>query len=91
MCATLCNNVGISFTSPPIVQENVRNTLQQCRHLFFGGFPNSPSRKKESRIPKKKLGIPHEKKLGISEWLCCRLAFGWLGLLQEEYEKYISQ
>jgi len=36
----------------------VCDTLQPCRPLFFGWFPNPPRRKKELRVPKKMLGIP---------------------------------
>ena len=41
-----------------IVEENVYNSLQQCRPVLFGGFPNHPRRKNKLRILKKKLGNP---------------------------------
>jgi len=54
------SNFSFSYFPILIVEENVCNTLQQCRPLLFGGFPNPPRRKKMSGIPKKKLGISQE-------------------------------
>jgi len=46
---------GILFNSFPIFvpnfnEETVCNILQQCRPLFFGGFPNALRKKKERKL-----------------------------------------
>jgi len=39
------------------VEENVCNALQQCRPLFFGGFPNPSRRKKKmGDFPQEEVG-----------------------------------
>ena len=58
-----------SFFPVPKVEENMCNTLQQCRPLFFGRFRNPPWRKKKLWIPKKKLGIFQE---DVGDLVCLR-------------------
>ena len=67
---------NFSFLFFPILisEENVFNTLQQCRPLFFGGFPNPPRRKKKLGIPQKKLGISQEE---VGDPVCPRTSKSW--------------